>query len=436
MLQQLLIWSVLVAALCLTGGVVAVAVIALRSGGRRQYRADDRDALVTSRFTIPVSLIVPVDRDSSSIDDTIARLLGLHYSDFEVILVADERASDTLLRLKEEWELSAHEFFYRQSVATAAVRRMYRSGRDGRLTVAEKSDAGRADALNCGFNLARFRYAGVVDPGIVFEDDALLRAMAAPVNEPSQVIAASSHVEVRPGATAPGITVAWQQLESIRSFLDSRLAWRQLPHGLGPDEAVVVWQRDAVLKAGGFSTDAADPGLEMMVRLQARSGEETVIRTTEIFGYVDARSARERLRSISRQQRAVVEAVRAGSGCEGGFRQAIRYLAASRILPPFLAVWVIVGLAAGAAMDWLPWRDVALGAFLMSMAHALVTSCALLIRGSAAGTPDVARLRRLIMFSPLELVVFGPAATCARIAGMWQGLRAPATKPFTSSVDM
>jgi len=343
-----------------------------------------------------------------------------------------------LLQLKEDWQLSTHEFFYLQSLSTAAVRRIYRSGRDGRLMVVEKPDGGRADALNCGVSLARFRFAGVVDPGIMFDNDALLRAMAAPLNDPGHVVAASSHVEVRPAETfAVAATTAWQQLESMRSFLDSRIAWRQFQHGLGPDDGVVVWRRDALLKAGGFSTQAADPDLEMMVRLQRGSPEDgAVIRTTEIFGSIDPRSPKEHLFRISRQQRAVVEAVRAGGRRAGAFGRAMGYLAVSRLLMPLLAMWVIVGLVAGAAIDWLPWHDVALGTLLLALGQAVVTSCALLIRGSAPGTPDLRRLARLILLSPFELLVLGPAAACARISGMMQGLRSAAPKPFSSSVDI
>ena len=61
----------------------------------------------------------------------------------------------------------------------------------------EKTPAGRADALNCGMNLARFRYTAVVDAGVVFEPDALLRAMSAPLQDPAHVVAAASHVEAR-----------------------------------------------------------------------------------------------------------------------------------------------------------------------------------------------------------------------------------------------
>lgn len=61
-----------------------------------------------------------------------------------------------------EWALEPKEFFYRRTLTTAPVRRIYGSARDGRLMLVDKEDGGRADALNCGLCLARFRYLASV----------------------------------------------------------------------------------------------------------------------------------------------------------------------------------------------------------------------------------------------------------------------------------
>ena len=44
-------------------------------------------------------------------------------------------------RLKSEWKLEAREFFYRAALPTAAVRMIYRSARDLRLIVVDKTPA-------------------------------------------------------------------------------------------------------------------------------------------------------------------------------------------------------------------------------------------------------------------------------------------------------
>jgi hypothetical protein len=459
-LHSLLLSSVMVSLAYLVALAGAAVVCALKYGGRREQPVDDHDALAASRFTIPVSLIVPLGANAASARETTASLLALSYSEFEVIVVAGEQPDESLDALKKEWELSAHELFYRQSLPTSAVRRIYRSARDARLLLVEKTASGRADALNCGVNVARFRYASVVDAGVVFEPDALLRAMSAPLRDPANVVAASSHVEVRgDDARDLGAAAARQWLQSIRSLLDSRIAWRALRKGLGPQGAVVVWRRDALLQMGGFSTGAADPDLDMMVRLQmslppsspqpdashlphpthppsvsspATESRATpaVVRTTEIFGRVDAGRRGSSLTDVARRQRAVLEALTAGRRGGGEARRTLAYFTISQCITPLLIAWVVAGTAIGAGAGWWGWREVALALVLLSFGQALVSSAALLLRGSAPGAPDERTLTRLLLLAPCELVVYGPVAACGRVAGVWSFLTAGARRAF------
>jgi hypothetical protein len=421
--QAVLEYSAVAALAGLLTVALATVVLALKYGGRQEDSADDYDALAASRFTIPVSVIVPLDEKSSPSREMIAALLGFNYPEFEVILIADDSAAPVLDAIKGDWDLSAHEFFYRQSLSTSAVQRIYRSSRDPRLMLVEKTAAGRADALNCGINLARFRYAGVVDAGVVFEPDALLRAMSAPLRNPAQVVAASSHVEARLDADARvSADAARQQLESIRSLMESRSVWRTLKNGLGPDRAMVVWRRDALLRTGGFSTRAVDPDLDMMRRLQTstlapESGAiGAVVRTPTVFGRVSPRSRADDLAALARRQRAVLETLSAWSGGPGS---TLAYFVASELLAPVLETWVVLAMGLGVAAGWTSWGALALSVVLLSLRRALVTSAALLLRGTAAEAPDERTLRRLLLLGPCEFVRYGPGAALARLNGAW-----------------
>jgi cellulose synthase/poly-beta-1,6-N-acetylglucosamine synthase-like glycosyltransferase len=128
--------------------IVATAAIgaALRVGGRREDTVDHNDALSLSRFTIPVSVIVPASHDCGRLSHTVAALLGLHYPEFEVIVVVDGVAATALETFSREWQLEAREFFYRQTIDTSPVRRIYRSARDARLVVVDKASNGYADS--------------------------------------------------------------------------------------------------------------------------------------------------------------------------------------------------------------------------------------------------------------------------------------------------
>ena len=170
-------------------------VAALRAGGRREDAGEDHEALAVSRFTIPVSVIVTVSRRSPALSRAISTLLELNYPEFEVIVVADGASEIVMDMLGRDWQLEAREFFYRKTIETADVRRIYRSARDSRLMVIDKAAAGPSDALNCGVNVARYRYVMSVTPEVIFDRDALLRVMTAALRDPANVIGASSHVE-------------------------------------------------------------------------------------------------------------------------------------------------------------------------------------------------------------------------------------------------
>ncbi len=403
MIPILLAASVL-GALAYLAAVTGVAVVrAVRSGGRRDEAVGDHEALAGSRFTIPVSLIVPVgDGNPSAASATIAALLQLNYPEFELIAVADADAS--LDALKTTWELLPHEFFYRQSLPTKPLRRISRSSRDPRMLLVEKEAGGRADAINCWMNIARYRYAAVVNPGIRVDADALLRAMAAPLRDPGRVVAASSHVEA--------MSDLFEALASVRSLMESRLVWSEISGGIGPDNRVVVWRRDAILQRGGFSHDAIDPELELMASLHtfAAEGEgapPAVVRTPAVFGATDASPA------VATRYGAALEAMRVLRRRSSG--PALRWLVASHVVTPLGQAWMVFGTALAAAAGWLPWRDVALALVAVCFGQALVTTAALLVRGAAPGAPDERTVRWLLLLAPLEPIVRGPMTLAARL---------------------
>ena len=101
-------------------------------------------------------------------------------------MVTDGAPKSLVDELARDWQLEAREFFYRKSIETSEVRRIYRSGRDPRLMVIDKAAAGYSDALNCGVNVARYRYVMSVAPDVNFDRDALLRVMTAALRDPAQ----------------------------------------------------------------------------------------------------------------------------------------------------------------------------------------------------------------------------------------------------------
>ena len=146
--------------LALTYGMVAalLAVAALENvRRRREARVEDYGLLAESRFTIPVSVIIPAYDEGRVILSAVRSALAFEYAEHEVIVVNDGSGDDTLERLVAEYALKPFEVFHRRALGTEEVRAVYRSALDPRLLVVDKANGGKADALNAGVNLSRFR---------------------------------------------------------------------------------------------------------------------------------------------------------------------------------------------------------------------------------------------------------------------------------------
>jgi cellulose synthase/poly-beta-1,6-N-acetylglucosamine synthase-like glycosyltransferase len=387
-----------------------------------------------------VSVIVPVEGECSTLSQSVEALLGLNYPELEVVVVAGSVSERSLDSLKNDWVLEPRELFYRRIIDTSPVNRILCSERDPRLVVIEKAAAGRADALNCGVSFARYRYVVSVNPGIAFDADALLRLMSPALRDPGAVLAVTSYVERRAAASAapgpltsdpgrrtadPGWIAAaddYQRLASIRSWMASRLAWHQLQCGLPPRDGVTAWRRDAVMELGGFSTTAADPELDLLVRLQtSRSGGPSgrVVRTSEVFGHAATSTVRGAAALASRRQNALIEALRTFRRAPGKdpMRRTMTIVVGVELLTSLAQGTVAVLIVAAALAGWVSWRTPYLTFLLLTFGYAVVSASALLLRGGTPGAPSGADLKRLLLRAPLEFAVYRPALVWARIVG-------------------
>lgn len=398
---------------------IATVVEALRTGGRGTSGSETDDALASSRLTIPVSLIVSAG-SAPDVSREIRRLLGLNYPDFEVIVVVDAPAV-AVEPIQTEFELESMEFFYRRTISTAPVRRIFRSQVDPRLMVVEKEPAHPSDALNVGLNLARFRFVGFVPPGIDFEPDALLRSVAPALLDPRSVVGVSSRVEQRLGErTASGFQTRVQRLRSLRELMLARLFgwWYGPTSARGP--AVRFWRRDTALALSGFSSDSPDPELSLMLRLASHPGHK-VVSSREPFGWVEVQSPEAVAAAAQRHQRATLQGLQDVSKftLEGAQRRGPLAFFGMALVTPALHLWVILATVGGVLSGMLSWPGALAVLALLSFGTALLSCASLLLRGARPASPSEVELRELLLTTPLELAFSSPRIAVARLMGVF-----------------
>ena len=396
----------------------------LLSMGRRRrlrYRTRNDDILATSRFTIPVSLVAAIPQDAADASGLVRRWLQLRYPELELVVVVGD--GPALEELKHVWSLTAAEVFYRKSLSGAAVRGLYRSTVDSRVIVVHAAPSTAGEALNCGVNLARYRYVAVAGIEAAYNADAVLEAMQAALEEPQRVVGATSWLMVGPvqgiaaalrGEATSGPLEALRYLAMARTRL-ATIARRRLdlpPEGC---PGLTVWRRDVVLEVGGFAAADAALQADMTLRVHAHyRGDRTryrIIHVADPVGTIDAEAA-ERVSRDARMTVAVLWRHRsmffnAGLGRLGMF-DLPRY-AFNLLMAPWIELAALVLLVLAVPLGVLSSGELLLVLFTVGVGNGILVATALLLSGLPNHDPRPAALFNLLLLGPFEYFVSRPS---------------------------
>jgi len=244
--------------------------------GRERKYAPTAETLA-SPLTPPITIILPAYNEEAGIVESVYSLLGLRYPEFEILVVSDGSTDGTVERLRTAFDLGRVRKVLRASMSTAPVVATYASRRHPELTVIEKENGGKADALNCGVNAARFPYVCAIDADAMLEEDALIR-VAQPMLMDNRVAAVGGIVRIANGCavqhgrvTAVGLPrsrlATMQVVEYFRAFLVGRVGWSRIGSLLIISGAFGLFRRSLVEAVGGWATDTVGEDVELVVRL-------------------------------------------------------------------------------------------------------------------------------------------------------------------------
>ncbi|ACU08219.1 glycosyl transferase, family 2 [Flavobacteriaceae bacterium 3519-10] len=240
-------------------------------------------SIIASNPNAPVfSLIAPAYNEGMTIVENVRSLLSLYYHNLEIIIVNDGSKDDSIQKLIEAYELESVNFFIQGNIPTAEVRGIYKSKNPAfrKLTVVDKANGGKADALNVGVNISGGDYLVCIDVDCILEQDAILK-LAKPFLEQTDkkliacggVIRLANNcriengkvVEVNLPRTLLGRT---QVLEYIRAFVLGRMAWSRASGLILISGAFGVFDRKIVLACGGYDKNTVGEDMELVVRMR------------------------------------------------------------------------------------------------------------------------------------------------------------------------
>jgi cellulose synthase/poly-beta-1,6-N-acetylglucosamine synthase-like glycosyltransferase len=288
LVSQLLVkgqYAVLLYFLAVNGWYLVLLVSSLVELRRHMLLIHDesRHLLLSSTLSPTISILAPAYNEEATIETSLRALLALQYPNLEVIVISDGSKDRTIQVLSEKFDLVPVKTIYEQRIKTKPVRSLYRSSTYPTLVVVDKENGGKADALNVGLSFARGELVCAMDADTLIEADGLQR-MVRPFLYATDVVATGGTIRVVNGsevkfgrvvktAVPTNVLAGLQVVEYLRAFLFGRLGWNRLGGNIIISGAFGLFQRDAVLDAGGYRHDTVGEDMELVLRLKRLSYE-------------------------------------------------------------------------------------------------------------------------------------------------------------------
>jgi cellulose synthase/poly-beta-1,6-N-acetylglucosamine synthase-like glycosyltransferase len=242
----------------------------------------DYNSIILAPMTPSISVIAPAYNEEKSIVDNIRALLSLYYNNFEVIVVNDGSSDKTLEKITQAYDLERVNYFFDYRIPCERIKGVYKSKNRSfkRLTIIDKVNGGKADALNAGINISKNQLICSIDVDSIMEPDALLK-MVKPFMEGTEnpVIATGGVIRIANSCEVEGGQITRlkvpdkflprvQVLEYTRAFLMARMAWGKLNGLLIISGALGLFDKEIVIQSGGYSTKTVGEDMELVVRMR------------------------------------------------------------------------------------------------------------------------------------------------------------------------
>jgi cellulose synthase/poly-beta-1,6-N-acetylglucosamine synthase-like glycosyltransferase/spore germination protein YaaH/peptidoglycan/xylan/chitin deacetylase (PgdA/CDA1 family) len=220
--------------------IVLIGIMAMLEK-RRKKKLDAIEKTLDKPF---VSIIVPAYNEEVNAVSSIQNLLKCDYPHFEIIFVDDGSKDDTYDKVKKAFE------------------------NNSLVKVYEKMNGGKASALQYGIGQSHADYVVCIDADTKLASDAvskLMRNFLNPLNRKGQEVGAVS------GSVIVGneinILTKWQSIEYVTSQNFDRKGFAFLNAITVIPGAIGAFKKDAIIEAGGFTTDTLAEDCDITMRI-------------------------------------------------------------------------------------------------------------------------------------------------------------------------
>ena len=262
---------------------------------RKKNSIGDISRIMGSPIAPSITIIAPAYNESLTIVENVRSLLSLRYANYEVMVVNDGSTDNTLQELIEAYDLERIAIEIDPDTGSKPIKGIYKSRQRSfsTLTVIDKINGGKSDALNTGIGLSQSRYVGCIDVDCLLHPDALLHVVKAFYQRSSKrVIAVGGVIRIANSCQIKGGTLekirlpkSWlarfQLLEYTRSFLLGRMAWGRIDSLLIISGAFGFFDRQLALEVGGYDTQTVGEDMEIVFRMRRHMHSQGIPYTVE-----------------------------------------------------------------------------------------------------------------------------------------------------------
>ncbi|MBR0599645.1 glycosyltransferase family 2 protein [Sinanaerobacter chloroacetimidivorans] len=227
---------------------------------------------------IPISILVPAYNEKLTIVSSIESLLCLDYPGYEIVVVNDGSTDGMEELIIEHFGL--HQVFrpIRRSIQTKPCRSIFETkiGRT-RLTLVNKENGGKADALNTGINVSNYPLFVAMDADSMLQANALKRIVYHFVKSEKTIVVGGNikvgnNCILKNGiisriAPTKNPLIIFQTIEYLRVFLSSRVALNLFNLNIIISGAFGLFKKKAVIEVGGYDVATIGEDMELIMKL-------------------------------------------------------------------------------------------------------------------------------------------------------------------------
>ena len=257
----------------LIASVIAGSLDLYKESKKRRYHNE-----ISHDYYVPVSIVVPAYNEEVTVVDTVKSLLMMDYRLYEIVVVDDGSKDATTQVLLDAFHLKKVMRPINRQIKCRKEQNVYEAVVNGiNITLVQKINGGKADALNMGINASRYPYFICMDADSILQHDSLEKIVR-PVLEDENVIAVGGSVRPANGVVIKkghvikyrlprNIIARMQSLEYDRSFLAARILLDKINANMIISGAFGLFEKKTVIAVGGYDSSTMGEDMELVVRL-------------------------------------------------------------------------------------------------------------------------------------------------------------------------